>query len=100
MFIWFRNYRKFDVKSDYNLEIFFTNYEYYENHSEEVLKILKENTENIEFIRQDRDDKGKIDLSLRISFNKFSNLKEITNQLNKFSKEDMSFSIYETKILF
>ena len=29
----------------------------------------------MEFIRQDRDDKGKIDLSLRIRFNKFSNLK-------------------------
>ena len=82
------------------MEIFFTNNEYYKNHSEEILKVLKENTENIEFIRQDRDDKGKIDLSLRIRFNKFSNLKEITNQLNKFSKEEMSFSIYETKILF
>ena len=100
LFIWFRNYKNFDVKSDYNLEIFFTNNEYYKNHSEEILKVLKENTENIEFIRQDRDDKGKIDLSLRIRFNKFSNLKEITNQLNKFSKEEMSFSIYETKILF
>ena len=100
LFIWFRREKNLEVRNDYNLEISFHDKNFYKEKSEKILKIIKENSENMEFIRQDKNEEGKIDLSIRIRFNKFSHLKNITNQLDQFDNKLISFSIYETKILF
>ncbi len=100
LFIWFRREKNLEVRNDYNLEISFHDKNFYKEKSEKILKIIKENSENMEFIRQDKNEEGKIDLSIRIRFNKFSHLKNITNQLDEFDNKLFSFSIYETKILF
>ena len=100
LFIWFRREENLEVRNDYNLEITFHDKNFYKNKSEEIIKIIKQNSENMEFIRQDKNEEGKIDLNIRIRFNKFAHLKNITNQLDQFDNKLISFSIYETKILF
>ena len=100
LFIWFRREKNLEVRNDYNLEITFHDKKFYKEKSEEIIKIIKENSENMEFIRQDKNEEGKIDLSIRIRFNKFSQLKKITDQLDQLDNKLISFSIYETKILF
>ena len=100
LFIWFRREKNLEVRNDYNLEITFHDKNFYKEKSEEIIEIIKENSENMEFIRQDKNEEGKIDLSIRIRFNKFSQLKKITDQLDQLDNKLISFSIYETKILF
>jgi len=100
LFIWFRREKNLEVRNDYNLEITFHDKNFYKEKSEEIIEIIKENSENMEFIRQDKNEEGKIDLSIRIRFNEFSQLKNITDQLDQLDNKLISFSIYETKILF
>tara|TARA_B100001123_G_scaffold418158_1_gene521798 strand:+ start:131 stop:817 length:687 start_codon:yes stop_codon:yes gene_type:complete len=98
--IWIRGYKNDQVKNDYNLELTFKNNEFYQKHSNGITELLKQNSEKIEFIRQDRDENGKIDLNIRINFQNFEQIKKVTKKLDEIDKEIIRFSIYETKILF
>ena len=100
IFIWFRNYKSDQVKNDYNLELTFNNNDIYQKNSDEIIQILKKNSESLEFIRQDRDESGKIELNIRIRFKEFEQIKTVTKKLQEIDKALIKFSIYETKILF
>ena len=100
IFIWFRNYKSDQVKNDYNLELTFNNNDIYQKNSDEIIQILKKNSESLEFIRQDRDESGKIELNIRIRFKEFEQIKTVTKKLQEIDKGLIKFSIYETKILF
>ena len=99
-FIWFRNNNHYEVKNDYNLEITFNSQESYQQKADEIIEKIKINSDTLEFIRQERNEDGKIDLSIRIRFNKFSEIKNLTKELDQIEKSLINFSIYETKILF
>ena len=98
--IWFRANKDQVVKNDYNLEIFFSNNEVYQKYAKQLADILKENSEKVEFVKQDRSEDGKIELNIRIHFKNFEQVNEVTNNLDKIDKSLIHFSIYETKILF
>ena len=100
IFIWFRSYKFDQVRNDYNLELTFNNNEIYQNNSNEIIQLLKKNSESLEFIRQDRDESGKIELNIRIRFKEFEQIKTVTKELQEKDKALIKFSIYETKILF
>ena len=100
IFIWFRSYKFDQVRNDYNLELTFNNNEIYQKNSDEIIKLLKKNSESLEFIRQDRDESGKIELNIRIRFKEFEQIKTVTKKLQEIDKALIKFSIYETKILF
>ena len=100
IFIWFRSYKFDQVRNDYNLELTFNNNEIYQKNSNEIIQLLKKNSESLEFIRQDRDESGKIELNIRIRFKEFEQIKTVTKKLQEIDKELIKFSIYETKILF
>ena len=100
VFIWFRSYKFDQVRNDYNLELTFNNNEIYQKNSKKIIQMLKKNSESLEFIRQDRDENGKIDLNIRINFKKFEQIKTVTKRLEEIDKKLIKFSIYETKILF
>ena len=100
IFIWFRSYKFDQVRNDYNLELTFNNNEIYQKNSNEIIQLLKENSESLEFIRQDRDESGKIELNIRIRFKEFEQIKTVTKKLQEIDKALIKFSIYETKILF
>jgi len=100
IFIWFRNYKSDQVKNDYNLELTFNNNDIYQKNSDEIIQILNKNSESLEFIRQDRDESGKIEINIRIRFKEFEQIKIVTKKLQEIDKELIKFSIYETKILF
>ena len=100
IFIWFRSYKFDQVRNDYNLELTFNNNEIYQKNSNEITQLLKKNSESLEFIRQDRDENGKIELNIRIRFKEFTQIKNVTKKLEEIDKELVKFSIYETKILF
>ena len=100
IFIWFRSYKFDQVRNDYNLELTFNNNEIYQNNSNEIIQLLKKNSESLEFIRQDRDESGKIELNIRIRFKEFEQIKTVTKKLQEIDKALIKFSIYETKILF
>ena len=51
IFIWFRNYKSDQVKNDYNLELTFNNNDIYQKNSDEIIQILKKNSETLEVIR-------------------------------------------------
>ena len=99
-FIWFRGYKSDQVRNDYNLELTFNNNDIYQKNSDEIIQILKKNSESLEFIRQDRDESGKIELNIRIRFKEFEQIKTVTKKLQEIDKALIKFSIYETKILF
>tara|TARA_B110000003_G_C16612718_1_gene520090 strand:+ start:427 stop:1119 length:693 start_codon:yes stop_codon:yes gene_type:complete len=100
-FIWFRKSNFDDVQSDYNFDIIFKNNEVYQKNIDEINKLLKENTENIIFIKQENLENGNINLSLKLKFQKYNQIKLLTSDLEKFNnKNDILFSIYESKILF
>ena len=99
-FIWFRDYKSDQVKNDYNLELTFNNNDIYQKNSDEIIQILKKNSESLEFIRQDRDESGKIEINIRIRFKEFEQIKTVTKKLQEIEKALIKFSIYETKILF
>ena len=100
-FIWFRKSNFDDVQSDYNFDIIFKNNEVYQKNIDEINKLLKENTENIIFIKQENLENGNINLSLKLKFQKYKKIKLLTSDLEKFNnKNDILFSIYESKILF
>ena len=99
-FIWFRGYKFDQVRNDYNLELTFNNNEIYQKNSNEIIQLLKKNSESLEFIRQDRDESGKIELNIRIRFKEFEQIKTVTKKLQEIDKGLIKFSIYETKILF
>jgi len=98
--IWFRANKDEVVKNDYNLEIFFNNNETYQKYSKQLADILKNNSEKVEFVKQDRSEDGKIELNIRIHFKNFDQVNGVTNNLDKIDKSLLHFSIYETKILF
>ena len=100
IFIWFRSYKFDQVRNDYNLELTFNNNEIYQKNSKEIIQLLKKNSESLEFIRQDRDESGKIELNIRIRFKEFEQIKTVTKELQEIDKALIKFSIYETKILF
>ena len=100
IFIWFRSYKFDQVRNDYNLELTFNNNEIYQKNSGEIIQLLKKNSESLEFIRQDRDESGKIELNIRIRFKEFEQIKTVTKKLQEIDKALIKFSIYETKILF
>jgi len=100
IFIWFRSYKFDQVRNDYNLELTFNNNEIYQKNSDEIIQLLKKNSESLEFIRQDRDESGKIELNIRIRFKEFEQIKTVTKKLQEIDKALIKFSIYETKILF
>jgi len=100
IFIWFRSYKFDQVRNDYNLELTFNNNEVYQKNSNEIIQLLKKNSESLEFIRQDRDESGKIELNIRIRFKEFEQIKTVTKKLQEIDKALIKFSIYETKILF
>lgn len=100
IFIWFRSYKFDQVRNDYNLELTFNNNEIYQKNSNEIIQLLKKNSESLEFIRQDRDESGKIELNIRIRFKEFEQIKTVTKELQEIDKALIKFSIYETKILF
>jgi len=100
IFIWFRSYKFDQVRNDYNLELTFNNNEIYQKNSDEIIQLLKKNSESLEFIRQDRDESGKIELNIRIRFKEFEQIKTVTKELQEIDKALIKFSIYETKILF
>ena len=100
IFIWFRSYKLDQVRNDYNLELTFNNNEIYQKNSNEIIQLLKKNSESLEFIRQDRDESGKIELNIRIGFKEFEQIKTVTKKLQEIDKALIKFSIYETKILF
>ena len=100
IFIWFRSYKFDQVRNDYNLELTFNNNEIYQKNSKEIIQLLKKNSESLEFIRQDRDESGKIELNIRIRFKEFEQIKTVTKKLQEIDKALIKFSIYETKILF
>ena len=100
IFIWFRSYKFDQVRNDYNLELTFNNNEIYQKNSNEIIQLLKKNSESLEFIRQDRDESGKIELNIRIRFKEFEQIKIVTKKLQEIDKALIKFSIYETKILF
>ena len=100
IFIWFRSYKFDQVRNDYNLELTFNNNEIYQKNSNEIIQLLKENSESLELIRQDRDESGKIELNIRIRFKEFEQIKTVTKKLQEIDKALIKFSIYETKILF
>ena len=100
IFIWFRSYKFDQVRNDYNLELTFNNNEIYQKNSNEIIQLLKKNSESLEFIRQDRDESGKIELNIRIRFKEFEQIKTVTKKLQEIDKGLIKFSIYETKILF
>ena len=99
IFIWFRDYKKEKVKEDYNLEITFQNSENYQKKSKEIIDFIKDNSEGMELIRQDRNEDGKIELNIRVNFKTFEQIQKLSNILEG-DKELIKFSIYETKILF
>jgi len=99
-FIWFRGYKSDQVRNDYNLELTFNNNDIYQKNSDEIIQILKKNSESLEFIRQDRDESGKIEINIRIRFKEFEQIKTVTKKLQEIDKGLIKFSIYETKILF
>ena len=78
IFIWFRSYKFDQVRNDYNLELTFNNNEIYQKNSDEIIQLLKKNSESLEFIRQDRDESGKIELNIRIRFKEFEQIKTVT----------------------
>ena len=98
--IWFKANKSEVVKNDYNLEIFFNNNDSYQKYSKQLTEILKKNSENVEFVKQDRSEDGKIELNIRINFKNFDQINVVTNNLDKIDKNLLHFSIYETKILF
>ena len=100
IFIWFRSYKFDQVRNDYNLELTFNNNEIYQKNSNEIIQLLKKNSESLEFIRQDRDESGKIELNIRIRFKEFEQIKTVTKKLQEIDKGLLKFLIYETKILF
>jgi len=100
IFIWFRSYKFDQVRNDYNLELTFNNNEIYQKNSNEIIQLLKKNSESLEFIRQDRDESGKIELNIRIRFKEFEQIKTVTKELQEIDKALIKFTIYETKILF
>ena len=100
IFIWFRSYKFDQVRNDYNLELTFNNNEIYQKNSNEIIQLLKKNSESLEFIRQDRDESGKIELNIRIRFKEFEQIKTVTKKLQEIDKALIKFSVYETKILF
>ena len=100
IFIWFRSYKFDQVRNDYNLELTFNNNEIYQKNSNEIIQLLKENSESLELIRQDRDESGKIELNIRIRFKEFEQIKTVTKKLQEIDKALIKFSVYETKILF
>jgi len=100
IFIWFRGYKFDQVRNDYNLELTFNNNDIYQKNSDGIIEILKKNSESLEFIRQDRDESGKIEINIRIRFKEFEQIKIVTKKLQEIDKGLIKFSIYETKILF
>tara|TARA_B100000795_G_C22751160_1_gene419490 strand:+ start:206 stop:898 length:693 start_codon:yes stop_codon:yes gene_type:complete len=101
IFIWLKKSNFDDIQSDYNFDILFKNNDMYQKNIDEINNILKKNTESINFIKQENHENKNINLSLKLKFKKYNQIKLLTSDLDKINKEnDILFSIYESKILF
>ena len=101
IFIWLRKSNFDTVQNDYNFEIIFKNSDVYKKNIDKVNKLLKKNTEHISFVKQEKNENQSINLNLKIRFGEYKQIKLITSDLEKITKENsMQFSIYESKILF
>ena len=99
-FIWLKKSNFDSVQSDYNFDITFKNNELYKRYIDEINNVLKKNTENISFIKQEYQEDKNINLSLKLKFKEYSQIKTLTLDLEKINKDDsILFSIYESKIL-
>mgnify|MGYP006075259315 FL=1 len=101
IFIWLKKSNFDDIQSDYNFDILFKNNDMYQKSIDEINNILKKNTESINFIKQENHENKNINLSLKLKFKKYNQIKLLTSDLDKINqKNDILFSIYESKILF
>ena len=101
IFIWLRKSNFDTVQNDYNFEIIFKNSDVYKKNIYKINKLLKKNTEHISFVKQEKNETQSINLNLKIRFSEYKQIKLITSDLEKITKENsMQFSIYESKILF
>ena len=101
IFIWLRKSNFDTVQNDYNFEIIFKNNDVYKKNIDKINKLLKKNTEHISFVKQEKNETQSINLNLKIRFSEYKQIKLITSDLEKITKENsMQFSIYESKILF
>ena len=101
IFIWLKKTNFDDVQNDYNFEITFKNNKVYKDNIDKINKLLKKNTDHINFIKQETYENENINISLKLKFNKYNQIKNITSDLEKINKENtIQFSIYESKILF
>ena len=101
IFIWLKKTNFDDVQNDYNFEITFKNNKIYKDNIDKINKLLKKNTDHINFIKQETYENENINISLKLKFNKYNQIKNITSDLEKINKENtIQFSIYESKILF
>ena len=101
IFIWLKKSNFDTAQNDYNFEIIFKNSDVYKINIDKINKLLKKNTEHISFVKQEKNENQSINLNLKIRFNDYKQIKLITSDLEKITKENsMQFSIYESKILF
>ena len=101
IFIWLKKSNFDAVQNDYNFEIIFKNSDVYKKNIDKINKLLKKNTEHISFVKQEKNENQSINLNLKIRFGEYKQIKLITSDLEKITKENsMQFSIYESKILF
>jgi len=100
-FIWLRKSSFDDVQSDYNFDIIFKNNDMYQKKIDIINSLIKKNTESVSFIKQENHENKNINISLKLKFKKYNQIKLLTSDLEEINKEnDILFSIYESKILF
>lgn len=100
-FIWLKKSNFDDVQNDYNFDIVFENSAIYQKNIDEINNLLKKNTESVNFIKQENQENKNINLSLKLKFKKYNQIKLLTSDLEKINEENnIQFSIYESKILF
>ena len=100
-FIWLRKNNLDDVQNDYNFEVYFKNNETYKENINKINTLVKDNTENVKFIKQENLENQNVNLSLRLEFKNYNQIKLLTLELDKINKNNsITFSIYESKILF
>ena len=100
-FIWIKKSSFDDVQNDYNFDIMFKNNDMYQKKIDIINSLIKKNTESISFIKQENHENKNINISLKLKFKRYDQIKHLTSDLEEINKEnDILFSIYESKILF
>lgn len=100
-FIWLRKSNFDEAQNEYNIEITFKNSKVYNDNIDKINDLLKKNTENITFIKQEKHENENVNISLKLNFKTYEKIKIITTELEKINEGNtIQFSIYESKILF